>query len=95
MNIYKISQSVNNGYDTYGSAVVVAESELEAAKIHPSGLDAKGFNESTRKYDKPWYKTDRRDWTWASRLEDVKVELIGSTNLYDKPFIICRGFNVG
>lgn len=95
MNIYKISQSVNNKYNTYDSAVVVAESETEAAKIHPGGLDAKGFNEITRKYDKPWYETDRRDLVWASRLEDVKVELIGSTNLYDKPCIICRDFNAG
>jgi hypothetical protein len=31
MNIYKLSQTVNNDYDTYDSAVVVAESE-EAAR---------------------------------------------------------------
>ena len=31
MNIYRLSQTVNNGYDTYDSAVVVADSE-EAAR---------------------------------------------------------------
>ena len=35
MNLYLISQSVNNEYDTYDSAVVAAESEEDATKIHP------------------------------------------------------------
>ena len=38
MNIYKLSQTVNNGYDTYDSAVVVANSEKAAreAKLSSS-----------------------------------------------------------
>ena len=36
-HIYKISQRENNGYDTYDSAIVVAESEEEARLIHPNG----------------------------------------------------------
>lgn len=37
MNLYKISQNKNNGYETYDSAVVVANSPQDAAKIHPGG----------------------------------------------------------
>jgi len=37
MKLYKISQNVNNDYDTYDSAVVVAESEEDARKIQPGG----------------------------------------------------------
>lgn len=33
MNLYLISQDVNNDYDTYDSAVVAAESEEEARGI--------------------------------------------------------------
>lgn len=95
MNIYKISQTVNVGYDTYDSAVVVAENELEAAKIHPFGLGVLGFNKITCKYDKPWYESDTEDWSWASRLEDVKVELIGTTDLFTEPCIIIASFNAG
>ena len=36
MNIYLISQDVNNEYDTFDSAVVVASTEEEARKTHPS-----------------------------------------------------------
>jgi hypothetical protein len=36
MNIYLIWQNEVRGYDTYDSAVVVAESEEEAKEIHPS-----------------------------------------------------------
>ena len=35
MNLYLISQNRNNGYDTYDSAVVAAESEEKARMIRP------------------------------------------------------------
>ena len=37
MKLWLISQSVNNDYDTYDAAVVAAETEEEAKKIHPCG----------------------------------------------------------
>lgn len=42
MNIYKISQ-VYNGYDTYDSAVVIAETEEAARNTHPSKDDTDWF----------------------------------------------------
>ena len=36
INLYLISQDENQGYDTYDSAVVAAESEDAARQIHPS-----------------------------------------------------------
>jgi len=36
MKIYKISQNVNNDYDTYSDAIVCAENEEEARIINPS-----------------------------------------------------------
>ena len=38
MNIYKVEQDVNNGYDTYDSFVVVAENEEIAKHTSPSGF---------------------------------------------------------
>lgn len=35
MKLYKISQSANDNYDTYDSAIVLANSEFEAQRIHP------------------------------------------------------------
>ena len=37
MKLYKISQDTNTGYDTFRSAVVVANSAEEAQNIHPAG----------------------------------------------------------
>jgi hypothetical protein len=39
MKLYKISQTVNKGYDTYYSAIVCAKSEDEARNIHPGDCD--------------------------------------------------------
>jgi hypothetical protein len=39
LKLYRISQSVNNDYDTYDSAVVVARTEDEAQGIRPGGGD--------------------------------------------------------
>ena len=48
MKLWKIWQEVNNNYDTYDSAVVVADTEEVARKIHPyHGLD---WNGKTDKY---------------------------------------------
>lgn len=41
MKIYKISQSINNDYDTYDSAIVYAQSEEEAKQIHPESKNSK------------------------------------------------------
>lgn len=48
--LYKISQNVNNDYDTYDCAVVAAHSEDEARNIHPGygyvgGLCGLGANQ--------------------------------------------------
>lgn len=36
MNIYRIEQDVNEGCETYSSAIVVASSEDAARRIHPA-----------------------------------------------------------
>lgn len=41
MNIYLIEQDVNNDYDTYDSAVVVADNEKAARNMHPYDQDNK------------------------------------------------------
>lgn len=33
MNIYLLSQNVNNGYDTYDSMIIIAESKENAIKL--------------------------------------------------------------
>jgi len=79
MNIYRISQNVNNDYDTYDSAIVCANTEDEARWIHPSG-------------DK-WDGKRGHYGSWCD-VEDVCVELIG-TSCDNSHGVILASFNAG
>lgn len=87
MNIYKISQTVNNNWDTFDGAVVVASNEDEASRIFPI-INTNGVVEYL----------DETTWSvsevWTTNPEDVKVELIGTTKL-TKPQVILSSFNAG
>ena len=70
MNIYKISQSENNGYDTFDSAIVAAESEEKARDMNP--ISEWGNNPLKVNWD----CTSRRS-SWAFSREKVNVEFLG------------------
>lgn len=94
MNLYLISQDVNNDYDTYDSAVVVANSLDEARVIHPD-TKAKLIGDE-------WH-TDRGcdymlDETWVSHkdLSKVTVKLLGKADRRLKlGDVVCASFNAG
>jgi len=50
--LYLISQTVNNNYDTYDSAVVCAASIEDAAKMHPKVINWNGSK------TKSWCESD-------------------------------------
>lgn len=78
MNLYLIEQNKNTDWDTYDSAVVLAENESEARLIHPDGRadwDGEG-----KKYG---------EWT-ASK--NVTVTLIGKSDLKLKG-VVLASFN--
>lgn len=89
MNIYLISQNKNNkSYNVYQSAVVVAANSDEARMIHP--------DEDVITKDNYWIITDPTFFdnpidVWCDPSE-VKVELVGYTDLYDKPTVILSDF---
>ena len=71
MNLYKISQDENCGYDTYDSAVVAAKSEAAAREIHPESMNA---SETGACLDTMW---GDNFYTWAISPESVTVRLLG------------------
>ena len=92
MKLYKISQSINNDYDTYDSAVVVASSPQQAKRIHPSDLYG---TPAIYEENDPHYVWKEHD-TWAHRPGQVTVEYLGTAApTYKKPTIICASFNAG
>ena len=92
--LWKISQSVNDGYDTYDSAVVVAECEEEARMIHPGGDAYNGPGSG------PWWKEEplvRSYSSWADTLEQVTAVKLVSIHTPDYPAgtIVVASFNAG
>lgn len=79
MKLWLISQNENNGYDTYDSAVVAAETEELARITMPSD-----YEEFGREYG-----------AWCSGPEMVKVELLGDAAPNITAGVICASFNAG
>lgn len=97
LNIYKIWVDGYIGYDAYDSAIVVAKDEEKARYIHPGdkpGHPMMGYNPETRQFDTPWYEGELCFLDWQ-RPENVKVTLVGTTDLYDEGAVLCASFNAG
>ena len=82
MNIYLIVRDDEGGYDSYDSAVVCAENEEEARKIHPGG-GGQDTQETAEMFD-----------TWCN-LTEVSVKYIGEAKEVSVKGIICTSFNAG
>lgn len=103
MKLYRISQTVNSGYDTYDSAVVAAESEEDARHMQPSGAVPADYDGEVFPIDKADDDAFLATWCeehFCSRVFDgwaqpkhVKVEYLGETQ---RPRgVVCASFNAG
>ncbi len=81
MNLYLISQAERR-YDTYDSAVVAAESEEAARNIHPKGPRPSAWERD-------------RNYTWASRPENVEAKLLGQATPGTQAGVVLASFNAG
>jgi hypothetical protein len=99
MKLYLISQGVNNGYDTYDSAVVAAENEQAAKETYPA------ITEFIYSYhDSAWWwiwppnsmieKKESGD-SWANNSSEVNVVYIGEADKEIEAGVICASFNAG
>lgn len=80
MKLYKLSQSRNNGWYTYDSAIVAANSREEARTIVPSPFYFYDDNAFYYKYKNQEPKVEAGDPSWTHP-KYVKAELIGTTDL--------------
>lgn len=97
MKIYKISQSINWGYDTYDSAIVIAKNETEARKISPDDYRQWSDKEETWMFLYANGDIERVEdfHTWVNKLEHIKVELIGTATKDSKSGLVLASFNAG
>lgn len=106
LNIYLLKQSINNEYDTFDSAVVIAENEEEARKIHPSGLVTHiNYDEHMQL---TWMGTyiggDKNgeeyvryadDWVSYHEIDKIEVTKIGKADDIHKKGVLLASFNAG
>lgn len=86
INIYKIFQTINNGFNTYDSAIVMASNEKQAKNINPRDLGDNIFIDWNN-----WRHTS----DWVTKKEDVQVEYIGKAKKGLKVGVIVASFNAG
>ena len=93
MKLYLISQNVNNDWDTYDSAVVAAEDELQAAKICPdkyyiweNGCWNFVYSSGEKKAETP------RSWCEPT---DINVVYLGEASKDIESGVILSSFNAG
>jgi len=91
MKLYLISQTANEGYDTYDSAIVCASSEDEARKIHPS---RKGFYFKDGEWFYPDSEIKYKNNTWC-KVEEVSAKYLGEADKSIPEGIVLSSFNAG
>ena len=79
MRLFLISQNVNNGYQTYDSAVVAAEYAEDAAYMHPCGGTLEEHS---------W----RGEW---AAFDDVMAQYLGEAHMGMRQGVICASYNAG
>lgn len=80
LKIWRIWQDEDGGYDSYDSAVVIAEDEASARQIHPHGGNDQ------------WIKSYAG---WASTPDNVNAELIGEALPGAEIGVVVASFNAG
>lgn len=93
MELWRITQDTNNGYDTYSDAIVAAETEELAKHTHPSNylwLDGKWKHERADGS----YMEEGHYGTWADP-QLVSVEHIGEAKDGTEAGVICASFHAG
>jgi hypothetical protein len=98
MKIYCIYQEVNTGYDSYDSAVVIAESEDAARRMHPSRYHMKPYHQWNDKTDMwCWSDSGKKSsglCTWATP-DNVGVTYLGEAEDGSISHVVCASFNAG
>jgi hypothetical protein len=102
LKLWKISQNENTDYDTYDSAIVCAENELEASRFHPGIFDFSeehnswGFKAGTGAIGRERKEFEAFDTLdWATKPSQVKVEYIGIADKSIQKGIVLSSFNAG
>jgi hypothetical protein len=97
--LWKLSQDVNNGYDTYSDAVVVSSTAETAKIIHPSTDSVTGermFHYVEHEWRWVHGDSEEGDDCWADP-KDIQATCVGVPlgDNFAEGAVICRSFHAG
>ena len=97
MKIYLLSQDFVSGYDTYDSAIVIAENEDEARKIHPNEYVTHVTNDQWMENYSGGeeYKNEPHDGVKYSDIDKISVKYIGEASKEQRKGLVLASFNAG
>ena len=102
MNLYKISQSINTGYDTFSSAVVASPTLERAKSIHPRGMvwgsappDKRTCNDGTAMNGWEFVNGEEFFNEWANYPTEVDAVLIGTATAGTLEGVILASYHAG
>jgi len=100
MKLYLLSQSINDGYDTFDSCVVCAEDEQEARTIHPSKYvthhrDGKWYGTYTQGGEYEIQNHGNLEWVSFPEINKIEVTYLGEAADGWKKGVVCASFNAG
>ena len=98
--LWKISQEVNNEYDTYSAAVVVASDPESAKRVHPSvdshTGEAWNYYEETKE---DWYSIGDGEHTgsrgWAAPTDITAICVGEAAEELSAGTVVCSSFHAG
>jgi len=105
MKIYRISQDVNTGYDTYSDAVVIAKTVEDAKGMHPSARETLFpdifYDEEKGMFMNKYHGSDEtcvfedEYGGWTNDLTAITVEELGTAKKGSVEGVVCASFHAG
>ena len=96
--LWKLSQDVNNEYDTYSDAVVVSNNPATAKRIHPAVDSHNGKMMFRYVEGEGWHWLDGDSYGnqgWAD-LKDIQVTCVGeAADWLGEGAVVCSSFHAG
>ena len=100
MKIYKLEQDIVNGYDTYDSCVVIAESKEDARKIHPSEYithikEGKWMGTYSQGGEYETENNEHSTWVHFEDIDQIIVTCLGTAKKGIKRGVVIASFHAG
>jgi len=95
LNLYLISQTTHDSYDTYDSAVVAAPDEETARDMYPGNGEPIDWTRASERNMEDGGVLPDHVHHWVARREDVNVRRIGTATPDTPQGVICASYSAG